>query len=201
VQLVKDLLIMVNVYKIVQLISSVIQLVSVLLVILNAMDVLDHVVIVLTVLLDSINVVLFVLKLAHPTSSLMSVLDCVSLAILSVKLAAVFNSVLPAPTHKLYLSTVSVMTAHILAILAAQARLSAPHVSQDSILSVLPVSLHAQLVPSQATESVSVIQVLSSPINAFLHAQLVSVTSADNVNNAVLTVQVAQDHLLLVHLV
>lgn len=158
-QLVKVLLITANVFKFVQSTSSVIQLEFVLLATLNVMDVLDHALTVLTVLLDTTNVVLFVSRPVHPTNLLMSMLVFVLLAILSVKLAAVFNSVLPVPTHKQYPSMVYVTTVLILATLAAQAQLSVPHVSQDSTLSVLPVSLHAQLEHTQATESVSVTQV------------------------------------------
>lgn len=125
----------------------------------NVTDALDHAPIASTVLPDSINVVLFVLKHALPTNSLITMLVFVLLATLSAKLAAVFNSVPLAPILKLFQSMVSVTTAHILAIPATQVPPSVLPAWLDSTLSVLPVSLPAPLEPTQATESVSATQV------------------------------------------
>lgn len=125
----------------------------------NVTDALDHAPIASTVLPDTTNVELFVLKHAHPTNSLITMLASVSLATLSVKLAAVFNSVPLVPILKLFQLMVSVTTAHILAIPATQVPPSVLHVLLDSTLSVLPVLLPAPLEPTQAMESVSVTQV------------------------------------------
>lgn len=108
--------------------------------------------------------------------------------------AAASISVLPALILKQSPSTVSATTAHILATPAAQAHQSAHHASLDSTLSELPVLLPALLVPTPKTESASAQPAMSTPIHAFLNAQLALDPLEVNAPNALTTAPAAQDH-------
>lgn len=137
----------------------------------NVKDALVLVPTVLNVLLDSSNADLPVAKFVLPTNLLTEAITDAFFVVENARPVQVNLSVPLAPTLKQFQSTESVTIAHTHAIPAEQPHLNAQLVLKDSVLSVLPVLLHAPLELSLRTESVSATLATSTPTNVLPNVQ------------------------------